>query len=66
MHRQGKIRTNRLKNNDVKREFQVVIGEMYEGARIRGYLCDTCLVKTATRVCGVTKRRKGAVKRTKW
>ena len=73
----GKIRINRLKDNDVRREFQVVIGEMYEGARVRGHLCGSdvelawkemkdCLVKTATRVCGVSKRRKGAVKRTKW
>ena len=72
----GKVRINRLKDNDVRREFQVVIGEMYGGARVRGHLCGSdaelawkemkdCLVKTATRVCGVTKRRKGAVKRTK-
>ena len=43
----------------MRREFQVVIGEMYEGARVRGHLCGSdvelawkemkdCLVKTAT------------------
>ena len=50
---------------------------MYEGASVRGHLCDSdvemackemkdSIVEAATTVCGVAKRRKEAMKRIKW
>ena len=70
------IRIDNLKNDEVRREYQGMIAELYEEAKARGCVSETAverawkelkedIVGEAMRVCGTT-RRNGEVKRTRW
>ena len=61
----------KLKDEKVKREYQAVIAELYEGARgtdieMAWKELKDGLVGAAMMVCGSTRRRKGEAKRMRW
>jgi len=71
------IKINKLKEDEVRNKYQVMMGEMYEACKVKRYVADgdvemawkemkEGIVGAARMVCGVAKGRKGSEKRTRW